>query len=392
MRRPPAFLVAVLVVAPACGHRGDPLPPRRRTPPPPQEFHLAQRGDALEVRATAPAASVDGVPYEALSLEFLWAEGQQDLEKAGRRRTVPATPGGRAVETLPLPSPGATVRVAARAVAGGKKGQRTLTVALVARTPPEPPRDLAATLAADGVALSWRGVRPKPAPPTPTPERPGAPAPPATTAPAPPTPAAPSAAESEPPTTGAKGETAPAGAKGEAAPAKETETAPEGPRTSGFFVYRRLGSAPYDAPLVEEPLERRGTTDTLAPVGTTACYVVRAVASTQPLVESSPSNEACAEVRDIAPPAAPAGLAVLPREGGLEILWSPSPEADLAGYRVYRAAPDGAPERIAEVGASRASWLDESAARGVAYRYTVTAVDQAGNESERTEPLEATLP
>jgi fibronectin type 3 domain-containing protein len=112
----------------------------------------------------------------------------------------------------------------------------------------------------------------------------------------------------------------------------------------------------------------------------------------QPLVESAPSNEACAEVRDIAPPAVPAGLAVLPREGGLEILWSPSPEPDLAGYRVYRAAGDGAPERVAEVAAGRASWLDESARPGVDYRYAVTAFDAAGNESGRTEPVEATLP
>jgi hypothetical protein len=157
-------------------------------------------------------------------------------------------------------------------------------------------------------------------------------------------------------------------------------------------VYRRLGGAPYDTPLVEEPLERRSTSDTLVPAGATACYVVRAVSSTQPLVESAPSNEACVEVRDIAPPAAPAGLAVLPREGGLEILWSPSPEADLAVYRVYRAATGGAPERIAEVGPGRAAWLDESAQRGVAYGYAVSAVDQSGNESERTEPVEASLP
>jgi hypothetical protein len=157
-------------------------------------------------------------------------------------------------------------------------------------------------------------------------------------------------------------------------------------------VYRRLGGEAYDAPLVEEPLERRGLTDTLVPRGATACYVVRAVASTEPLVESAPSNEACVDVRDIAPPAAPAGLAVLPRDGGLEILWSPSAEADLAGYRVYRAAPGGAPERIAEVGTSRAAWLDETAERGVVYRYSVAAFDQAGNESERGEPVEAALP
>jgi hypothetical protein len=122
MRQAPALLLSTLALAPGCGHRGDPLPPLRRTPPPPQELRLAQRGDGLEVRATAPTASVDGVRYEALTVEFLWAEGKEDLEKAGRRRAVAAIPGATIVETLPLPSPGATVRVAARAVAGDKKG------------------------------------------------------------------------------------------------------------------------------------------------------------------------------------------------------------------------------------------------------------------------------
>jgi fibronectin type 3 domain-containing protein len=97
-------------------------------------------------------------------------------------------------------------------------------------------------------------------------------------------------------------------------------------------------------------------------------------------------------VRDIAAPAAPAGLAVLPREGGLEVLWSPSAEPDLAGYRVYRATGDGRLEKLADTALLRASWLDETAVRGVVYRYAVTALDQAGNESEPTEPVEASLP
>jgi len=394
MRQRPALLLAVLaVLAPACGHRGDPLPPRRRTPPSPQEFRLAQRGDALEVRAVAPTASVDGVAYETLTVEFLYAEGLQDLEKAGHRRTVSAVPGSRVVETLPLAPPGKTIRAAARAVAGGKKGQRTLTMALVAQAPPEAPRELAAVLAEDGVTLSWRGARPRavaspalevagPGTVTPTPGVPaGVVAPPRPAAPAGPSPVpAPGPAE------------APAPAPATTKPAGEAETAPEGPRTSGFLVYRRLGGAAYDAPLVEEPLERRGLSDTLVPRGATACYVVRAASSTEPLIESAPSNEACVEVRDVSAPARPTGLAVLPREGGLEVLWSPSAEADLAGYRVYREAPGGPPEKVADVGSGRAAWLDETAERGVVYRYTVTVLDQAGNESERAEPVEAGLP
>jgi hypothetical protein len=378
MRHPALVLLAVLL--PGCGHRGDPLPPLRRTPPAPQEFRLAQRGDALELRALAPAASVDGVAFEALRVEFLHAEGSKDLEKAGGRREVPAVPGSRVAVSLPLPAPGTTVRGAARAVTGGQRGPRTLTLALVVQAPLEAPRELTVALAEDGVALSWKGVRPKeivPPPAVPSPGVPPAPVlPPTTVAPkATPPPAAP----------------APPGAeKTEAAPAGGGVV--EGPRRNGFFVYRRLGGEAYGEPLVDEPLERRSHGDTTVPEGAVACYVVRAVAATDPLVESGPSNEACVEVRDIAAPAAPAGLAVLPREGGLEVLWSPSAEPDLAGYRVYRAKGDGPSEKVADTGLTRPSWLDETAERGVVYRYAVTALDQAGNESDPTEPVEASLP
>ncbi len=155
------LLATLVALAPACGHRGDPLPPRRRTPPAPHDFRLAQRGDALEARATAPLASVDGVTYETLTVEFLYAEGLKDLEKAGRRHAVPAVPGSRVVEALPLPAPGTILRVAARGVAGGEKGPRTLTLSLVAQAPLGAPSELSAALAEDGVALSWHGVRPK---------------------------------------------------------------------------------------------------------------------------------------------------------------------------------------------------------------------------------------
>jgi fibronectin type 3 domain-containing protein len=163
-------------------------------------------------------------------------------------------------------------------------------------------------------------------------------------------------------------------------------------RRNGFFVYRRPKSGAYDQPLVREPLDRRTFRDEGAPLGATWCYVVRAVASTEPLIESAPSNEACVERRDVSAPAAPAGLAVLPRQGGLELLWSPSGEEDLAGYRVYRAAEGQPPQRLAELPPAKAAYLDESARQGVVYRYTLTAYDAAGNESDPTDPVEATLP
>jgi hypothetical protein len=347
---------------------------------------------------------VDGIAYEALTVEFLWASGRQELEKAGERRAVPALPGRRVVETLPLPAPGTIVRASARGVAGGRRGQRTLTQTLVVQPPLEAPHDLAAVPAGNGVALSWRGVKPKelapPAAPASAPTgpprgpAPGLAAPGAGTPPGPVSPPAPSAAAPAAPGAKAGSEALATKPEGEATTTKAGGKAAgeEGPKHSGFLVYRRLGGAAYDAPLVAEPVEQGSLEDSVVPLGETACYVVRAVAATEPLVESGPSNEACVEVRDVVAPPTPAGLAVLPRAGALEVLWTPSAEPDLAGYRVYRAVPGGEMEKLAEVGTTRASWPDETARPGLVYRYAVSAFDRAGNESAPAEPVEASLP
>ncbi|HXK09040.1 MAG TPA: fibronectin type III domain-containing protein [Vicinamibacteria bacterium] len=418
-----------------CGHRGDPLPPRKRTPPAPRDFRLAQRGEALELRVTAPAASVEGVVYQSLEIEFLHADGQKDLEKAGEHQAVAAALAGRTTLALPLPAPGTLVRAAARAVVGREKGPRTLTTSLVAQAPLEAPRELAATLTEGGVSLSWRGPRPQevsaaaPPPRLPSAARtsaapastaqssaakaPAAPASPAAataasaspahTAPAPtsagsapsaqtPAASAPAAPASAPPNAPAKAESPGAVPSAGPSPGAPAPAAPAGPRRSGFFVYRRVGGAEYGEPLAAEPLERRSLEDTAAPTGATACYVVRAVASVDPLVESAASNEACVGVRDITAPPIPHGLSVLPREDGLELLWGPSAAPDLAGYRIYRATRDGRPERVAEIAPDKLSWVDGSVTRGVVYQYSVSAFDNAGNESEASEAVEGSLP
>jgi hypothetical protein len=390
-----AVVTALFSTSPGCGHRGDPLPPRRRTPPGLAEFHLAQRGKSLEVSLLTPAASVDGVPYETIVVEILYAEGAKDLEKAGERRELLAQPQKRVTEKLPLPAPGTVARVAARGIAGKNKGTRTLTLALVAQDEVAPPRELRARLVAGGVRLAWDGEPPKPVSALVLPPRPpGLPGVPRSLGPrpVPPEPAAvappPAQAQPQPaaPATPAP-QAAPAAAEKLEAPGSEPTREPT--LAAGFFVYRRIGTASYRMPLSQEPLAELRVTDSSPPLGATACYVVRAAASVDPLVESEASNEACVEVRDIEPPAAPSGLAVLPRERGLEVLWAPSREEDIAGYRIYRQAPGEARSRIGEVEAGRAAWLDESAQPGTVYQYEVTAFDGAGNESPPTKAVEA---
>jgi hypothetical protein len=394
-------LVAVALAGPSlsCGHKGDPLPPLRRTPPGLAEFRLAQRGASLEISLLTPVASVDGVPFERLIVEILYAEGDRDIERAGTRRERVALPRERVVETLPLPAAGTTARAAARAVFGRERGQRTLTMGLVAQAEVAPPRALRARLVEGGVRLDWEGEGPKSVeaavrPPRPLvplpfsgPRPPGAPVP-ATTAPSAPPTAPPAPAPPAP---------APPAARPEPSEANPASPGATGAvtvelRKAGFRIYRRLGTERDAFPLTQEPLAGHRTTDAAAPEGREACYVVRAVASVDPLVESAASNEVCVEVRDVAPPAAPAGLAVLPRERGLEVLWTPSSEEDLAGYRVFREAA-GEPRRLlAQLEAGRSAFLDAEARPGVSYKYSVAAFDRAGNESPAAPAAEASLP
>ncbi len=392
IRTRPVSALAVILLLPlvACGKRGDPLPPLRKTPAPVLGLKVAQRGDQLEVAYQAPGASTDGVRLPELQMELLVAQGEGDFEKLAARRTRKAEPGERVAELVPAPPAGTTVRVAVRALARSRASVRTPVAGLVSQTPPVAPRALTAELVPTGVALAWNGTRPDPvkaALPAPPPlagppgspgtrSRPPGAGPGPSGAPPPASPVAPPAA-------------LPPGAAPASAASREAAAAP--PFPGGFSVYRRASDGVYTVPLAP-PTDAKSFADTTAPLGQSVCYVVRAVASLEPIVESASSEEACVAVADIAPPGTPSGLSILAVAGGIELSWSPLPEADLAGYRILRAAPGGAAEPIAEVAPNQTQFLDKSAIRGVRYRYRLVSFDQAGNASAPSEPAEGELP
>ena len=383
----PVHVLLLVLLVPglvACGKRGDPLPPRRKTPPAVAGLRLAQRGDKLEITFQAPRASIDGLPLPPLDLEVFVAQGEGDFEKLAARHTRKAEPGETVVDTVALPAAGTTVRVAVRVRAGSKASSRSGVTGLVSQTPPPPPFALAATLVADGVALAWKGARPEPVKAElPTPGVPGTlgpgSRPPGTIPPGGPSPAPERPAAAAPPARTPPGADAP----------KEPAAPP--PFPGGFSIYRRLGEGPYVAPLAP-PTEANAFTDTTAPQGQTACYVIRAVSSREPLVESGSAEEACVAVADITAPGTPTGLTILPVAEGLELSWSPSPEADLAGYRVLRTAGPGTAEPLAEVAPNQTQFVDKTAALGAVYFYRLVAFDRAGNASPPSEAVEGVRP
>jgi hypothetical protein len=111
--------------------------------------------------------------------------------------------------------------------------------------------------------------------------------------------------------------------------------------------------------------------------------------------ESSPVR---IETRDTFPPAVPKDLAAVAddRAKAIDLSWSADTERDLAGYYVYRQTPVGqgreAAVRISGVNPlPTPSFHDTDVLPGLIYAYTVSAVDQSGNESARSDEADESL-
>lgn len=91
-------------------------------------------------------------------------------------------------------------------------------------------------------------------------------------------------------------------------------------------------------------------------------------------------------LRDTTPPAVPQSLEALASETGISLSWQPGTEPDIAGYVVYR-ADDNSEVRLNPVPVASPQFADTTAVKGRRYRYRITAVDRAGNESGKSEPV-----
>jgi hypothetical protein len=150
----------------------------------------------------------------------------------------------------------------------------------------------------------------------------------------------------------------------------------------GYRVYRRtLPEEEYGAPLNENPIDATVYVDTTAPYGGKHVYTVRATLPGKPKVEGIPAFEVGVDYRDVFPPPAPGRIDALPEGNSVRLVWEPVVAPDLAGYVVFRAEGDAAPVRLTEKPVTDTFFTDQSVAPRQRYRYTVVAVDTAGNVS-----------
>jgi len=95
--------------------------------------------------------------------------------------------------------------------------------------------------------------------------------------------------------------------------------------------------------------------------------------------------------KDVFPPAVPTGLTAISGVGAIEVGWERNTEPDLRGYRLYRAPENGDFQRLGDL-LEIPTYSDKQIETGKRYRYAVTAIDQAGNESARSAVAEALAP
>lgn len=92
------------------------------------------------------------------------------------------------------------------------------------------------------------------------------------------------------------------------------------------------------------------------------------------------------DTKDIYPPPAPVGLAIVVEEGKIRLIWDPVASPDLAGYLVFRRDGPGQESRQQTPDpVTDPTWTDPAANPAEAHWYRVVAVDSHGNRSQYSE-------
>lgn len=113
--------------------------------------------------------------------------------------------------------------------------------------------------------------------------------------------------------------------------------------------------------------------------GTYSYYVSTIISSK---IESDPSETVSLQVTDIYPPEVPANLVSFKAQDHMFLTWKGVNDQDLSHYRVYRRVPPVKEFRLIADNIAANYYKDTNVEKDKIYVYTVTSVDQKGNESE----------
>ncbi|MGA2962130.1 MAG: fibronectin type III domain-containing protein [Candidatus Korobacteraceae bacterium] len=171
-----------------------------------------------------------------------------------------------------------------------------------------------------------------------------------------------------------------------------------------YRVFRKLANAP-DYTLIQELPARAGTetvSDRSFVWEHAYDYKVASVTRVQPAggepMEFEGNDSPIVHIfpHDIFPPAIPTGLqAVFSGVGQkpfIDLTWAPNTEADLAGYDVFRSELGESARQINRQLVKAPAFRDEDVVAGHRYIYSVSAVDERGNKSARSETAVESVP
>jgi hypothetical protein len=161
------------------------------------------------------------------------------------------------------------------------------------------------------------------------------------------------------------------------------------PRIAGYNIYRTEVAGKFPpTPLNPVPVQSTEFQDRDFHFGTTYYYAVTTVGDIQkPYPESLPSDAIAITAKDVFPPAPPQEFSAIFQGDGIILLWSPSPSADVAGYRIYRKEKGTANRQMVHADLIRGlSYRDIQVVPEKKYEYEILAVDVYGNVSQ---PVEA---
>ncbi len=360
-----ALVLSTSIVLAGCASIGPPEPPSLELPKPPTDLRGVRKGDKVTFTWTIPARTMDrkSVRYlgktricRSLDPALVTCDapiGEVDppvdfaaLNDAGGKKTAATYAGSLSsiphLDTHQQDLP-ATVTYAVEVLnqAGRSAGLSNQVHVTLAKTLP-PPADFAVHLTGQGVVLTWTG------PPVPQPSEP--------------------------------------------------------PARNAYRVFRREEGSQKPALVGEVPAAAGSLSLTDQGMEWEKTYYYHADSLTivaQPgkadiSVEGDDTPEVQVFAHDVFPPAVPSGLqAVFSGPGHqafIDLIWSPVTDADLAGYNVYRHEEGAVPVKVNTAPAETPSFRDANVAGGKKYFYSVSAVDQRGNESARSDEASESVP
>lgn len=393
-------VIALALLAPACGRRGAPLPPLPRIPAAVETFSAVRRGDVVDLSLVVPSANAGGdTPGDIAAVEVyaVTAITPPRLESGVvppglvrvasspvRRPLPPPPPDDEKAARAPMPAAPGLDQGATAAFREVLSAEATRAVevpapaaAAVPGALPDTARPLvfvdegqrlkrhyvAVAVSRRGRRGAWSSVRSVPvAPPSGAPSAPAiaydataytltwTPAPDARVA----APTADGVLESRP-------------------------LEPQPPATRYLVYETDPAGVATGEPVTAEPVATPTATVSGVSFGRARCFVVRGVDTLDGVtVEGPASAPACAEARDTFAPPAPTALEAVGGAGVISLIWEGVEAADLAGYLVLRGVAGGEPVTLLTPEPIPArSFEDRTVTAGTRYVYVVVAVDSA---------------